>query len=526
MKQTPPVPFALEALENRSLLSAEPQRAVLAYASVDDDHRPAVYEMLRDETWSVVTLANVPGSPDDVFDPVAWIDRDNGRTFAAAASEDGLILYTRTAEGLWGQRNLTEGVPGSEPIVDELHFMEDARGSFYLIGFTEAGDAVRYALSNDSSRWTYRNITKADLEFTGQPIPEIVSDIAPYATAWNGLNAAGVDASGQVWSIWWAPGRRAWASSNLSAATQTATRFTGDLTVYTTPWKGINIAGVGLDGNLKVVWWVPKFGGRWAESDLTAAFGGPRLNASSLTSFRTDAGGLAIGGVNIANGHLIVYAWTPQSGGWIVTDVTAAAGSAGRVADVRGAAGTDGTWNLLTTEIQAGNVTVARASWRPGVAAWLRSNVSVAAEPLEDRFGLTPGYGYTYGYRSQQYFGSAITGAANAAMLVALIGTYNNARLLFGTGQPSGSAFWYDTGSQQSYASPYGEWFYGDNGRYYDPDYYAPDAGPTPQSPNVMDYGNYRSSTIPGSSIPSFGSTLQYLSSFDSLSSASTGFGG
>ena len=99
-------------------------------------------------------------------------------------------------------------------------------------------------------------------------MPALVGPIISYVTDWNGLNIAGLDASGNIQSIWWAPGMDLWRTDNLSAITG-ASPIAGGLTCYLTSWGGINLAGVDASGDVTVSWWVPSFGGNWVSTNLT-----------------------------------------------------------------------------------------------------------------------------------------------------------------------------------------------------------------------------------------------------------------
>lgn len=496
----------LDPLESRVLFDSVPT-AVLAYAGMDEHSKPAVFERMTDQSWSVVTLTSIPGAPADLTDPVAWVDSDNGRSFAAAVSAQGLFLFTRSDDGVWGQRNLTESIPGAEPIADELHFMQDGTGAFFLVGFTAEGDAVRYALGNDSARWTFRNITAADLVPTGQLIPELVSAIAPYSTSWNGLNAAGIAPDGQVWSIWWAPGRDHWATSNLSEITGTGVKFQGNPTVYTTAWGGINIAGVAEDGHLHVVWWVPEFGGEWRESDLTEQIGGPMLDGQSISSYTTDWGGLNVAGVDAASRRVVQYWWAPGMATWSSSELSAATESIPTITNLTGVPGTDQSLNLLMTGRTAGNKqVVGSVSWSPGQSSWTQTDLLEQATPLKEKFGITENEVYKYGYEYAADFGTVITGPANEALKSQFYDYYQLLLQAYGNGLSSGNAFWYETEYQGKFAGSTGEWFNGPDGPYYDPDYYADD--PVGSSPNKMDFGNHPGPAVPGTQSVQAGSLL------------------
>ncbi len=462
-----------ESMEARVVLTASPGAAVLAYAGYNNDADAAIYELAPGGEWSEVSLPLVPGSPDFLWEHVGWVDPDNGRPFAAGLSDEGLILYTKTDDGIWGQRNLTDSIPGAEPIDYELKAMTDAGGAFHLIGFTEGDDAVRYSLMNGSDRWTFRNITRADLAATGQFIPYIESELTVYATGWNGLNAAGIDPSGEVWSIWWAPGLQNWMSSNLTEVTGSSARFTGRLTVYTTPWNGINIAGVGEDGRLRVVWWVPEFGGEWRESNLTDLFGGPRLNPWSITSYVTEWGGLNVAGFDDLAGELVQYWWAPGMDLWEVAPIGDVAGvePVRDPADVRGVSGLDGSLNLMVIHVEGDDIVVDRAFWKPGMAAWDATRVSDVARPIAQDFGVVSDHGYAYAYEYEQEHGDTVTGASGDDALSELFQMFQDFWSRFGAGVPGGGAFWYDTGYSARYVPE--QW-----------------AAPS----HTMDFGNYGSS--------------------------------
>lgn len=108
--------------------------------------------------------------------------------------------------------------------------------------------------------------------------------------------------------------------SNLSTVTG-APRYEGTISAYLTPWKGINIAGTDENGDLAVVWWVPSFGGEWRLARLNQMFDGPQLTEGTIASWVTPWGGLNVSGVT-ADGDVVVYWWSPTSGGWKITTLS------------------------------------------------------------------------------------------------------------------------------------------------------------------------------------------------------------
>src|SRR5262249_24148268 len=150
-----------------------------------------------------------------------------------------------------------------------------------------------------------------------------VGTLTSYSTSWGGLNVAGVDAQGRIWSVWWAPGLDRWTVSDLSSVSG-APPIVGNLAVYLKPWDGINLAGLDENGDLQVTWWVPSFGASWATDNLTGLTGGPTFVTGILTSYVSDWGALNIAGIDAETGEVKVYWWVPENTeiGWSVTSIS------------------------------------------------------------------------------------------------------------------------------------------------------------------------------------------------------------
>lgn len=342
-----------------------------------DASKDKVWELGDDSFWREVDLSAVGGSPTSLDDVVTWVDDASGRTKAAAiSSTSGVLLFTRAADGTWSVQELTPNVAGSVDITSQLEVMQDVNGTTYILGITGAGDIVSYINASGSSTWTFKNITQEDLVPNAQTIPSFVGNLVSYDTGWGGLNLAGLDASGDVWSVWFAPGLTHWNTSNLSQTTGTGIKFAGGLTVYLTPWLGINIAGVDTTGNISAVWWVPSFGGNWSISDLTSLFSGPKLNANSVTSYTTSWGGLNIVGFDANSGEVKVYWWAPGLTDWNITSLSQTVGSdaADPTSKLQGIAGTDGSINVMGF---SGTGKLINYFWKPDFGGkWYADNVS------------------------------------------------------------------------------------------------------------------------------------------------------
>jgi hypothetical protein len=304
---------------------------VFTVGAVSEFGRPVVYELGTDNVWEVVDLLREAGGPSIDSQIVTWVDPKDGWAYAAGVSSSGVILYTGPEEGDWYFRNLTSEALGAEAILPgTLDVMISPDGIVTLTGLVAGGELVRYYQTGDLTatgdyRWFYQNIEARDLAPFGEMTPAFVGDLVSYATGWGGLNVAGLDASGRIWSVWWAPGLARWSVADLTAAAG-APVLASSLAVYLTPWNGINIAGLDHAGHLQVTWWVPGFGGEWRQNDLTAETGGPIFKPGSVTSYVSSWGGLNVVGIEESTGEVKAYWWSPERTrlGWAVTSLSAA----------------------------------------------------------------------------------------------------------------------------------------------------------------------------------------------------------
>jgi len=358
---------------------------VISVPAVDSFGRPAVYALGSDDVWEVVDLIREAGGPNLNGRLSSWVDPKDDRAYAAGASASGLILYSQPTSGNWSYRNLTTEISGAQAVVGNVQTMTSPEGLLNIVGLNQAGQLVRYHQtgavdeSTGEYRWFFSNIETTDLEPGGQQTPAFEGDLAAYSTSWGGLNVAGVDGDGRVWSVWWAPGQARWTVTDLSAASGVGV-IAGGLSVYVTPWNGINIAGIDAAGDLQVTWWVPSFGGNWAHNNLTAETSGPRLRVDSITSYVSSWGGLNIAGFDASTGEVQVYWWAPErsSIGWAVTSLSASvAPSTPRITTgpLIGFAARDQSLNVFGYD----GTTFIRFSWRPSGAQWQSENLTSIA---------------------------------------------------------------------------------------------------------------------------------------------------
>jgi hypothetical protein len=324
---------------------------------------------------------------DPISDLVTWTDTKDGQTYAAVATDVGLILFTRSDDrASWTARNLTTET-GGELIAGDIGVFGARNGRVYVVGLNAEDELIAYQQNGQGSEgdyeWTDRNITEIDLQPQGFATPRFVSGMVTFVTRWNALNIAGLDAEGNVQAVWIGPGMQRWRSDNLSTSSG-APPLTGQLAVFLTPWGGINLAGVDEQGDLTVTWWVPGFGGDWAKSNFNDLFGGPAIDPDSVTAYTTSWGALNVLGRN-DRGDLIVYWWTPvfktppENDFWRVTNLSTTLDSgplaSGTISSMITA---DGQINLFgATEAND----AVRYFWEPG-DRWRVENLTHVADTL------------------------------------------------------------------------------------------------------------------------------------------------
>lgn len=385
-------PDAAGGLGTAAVVATPPPTSPQQYLTVsalDANGRPVVYELGIDGVWRSTDLLTKPGGPQLLSTPLSWIDQKDFKLYAAGISSVGVILYTQAYDGSWTYRNITTEITGAEVITSALQVMVAPDKNVTITGLNATGQLIRYyqdgtKLTNAIDyRYFSSNISTADLATQGLTSPAFVGKLASYATSWGGLNVAGLDAQGNIWSVWWAPGLTKWTVSNLTEITGAA-KLTGGLTVYLTSWSGINIAGLDSNSHLQVAWWVPSFGGTWQQSDLSADTSGgtaTKFRANSVSSYVSSWGGLNIAGIDDTTGETRVFWWSPErvSVGWAITSLSSAipVGSPVITRDTTGSVGYDNSLNVFG--YTATNQFV-RYSWLPG-GTWTATNLSTTATP-------------------------------------------------------------------------------------------------------------------------------------------------
>lgn len=320
--------------------------------------------------WSAEDLSPQTGAT--ATDTVSWTDPATGRASVAATTAGGVILLTVDEAGAWTGRNLTATIPGAAPIERGLAHFISIDDQVHLAGLNADGDVVIYIQS--AGDWTYTNLYETFLRPAGLPTPAFSTRLNAYVTSWNGLNLSGLDESGNIWSVWTAPGLGGWSASDLSAITG-APKLVGALTTYVTNWGGINILGVDENGDTSVTWWVPEFEGDWRQNNFTAEFGGAPLVPGSVTSYVTPWSGLNVAGLD-RDGRIVAYWWVPGLDHWNLAEIPTSEDRWARPVDrIDSFAGDDGSLHV-TGVARDGHVL--HAFWTPD-QPWRIDDLTMAA---------------------------------------------------------------------------------------------------------------------------------------------------
>lgn len=347
----------------------------LTVVTLDSNQQPIVFWQ-NQGAWQVINLQTWLSSPTVSGQVVTYTDPKDGLTYAAAPSDQGLLLFQRASSGQWSFSNLTTAVTGAQVVDSDITQFAGTDGLVSIAGLLANGDLVLYSQSLTeigTVQWSYKNLSD-DLRAQSLESPTFVGEFISYVTSWNGQNIAGLDSAGNIQVVWWSPGLTQWRTDNLSTITG-ASPLAGGLNAYLTSWGGINLAGADADGKLSVTWWVPSMGAEWSTSNLTDLFTGPALERDSLASYVTPWGGLNVTGLDDA-GNLVVYWWAPGLQNWQISDLSSIINPAKKpIGTMRGVASPTGTISLLGASTDGDAL---RFWWQPG-SAWVYENLTVAA---------------------------------------------------------------------------------------------------------------------------------------------------
>lgn len=298
------------------------------YLAAIGDRGEFVVVRRDDGGWDSRALA-LPGAAyiSDAGGLVVYTDARDGRAYAVARTGATLSWFAQTTRGDFVLIGELPMPAGSAPIVSDLTSFTSADGRAHVAGIDAAGDLIVFYQTNSAApdslaNWALDNLSRDHVEARGLRRPLLAGSLTSYGTPWGGMNIIGLDAHGQVQTVWWAPGLTLWTLTNLSAEAGTPALH-GRLASMVTPWGGMTIVGSSVEtGELLATWWAP--GTVWSVDNLTddAAGTRPTLAADSLTAYTTAWGGMNVAGRNAATGEVSVYWWVPGQDVWTAQPIT------------------------------------------------------------------------------------------------------------------------------------------------------------------------------------------------------------
>jgi len=348
----------------------------LVLASRAGDGTPFLYQQALGGGWAGREVQSLLEGETLLSEFEVINDPKDGRSYAAVASSNGLLLFTNNG-GSWDKRNLTQEL-GARNTTGAITAFVDGQRNIYFAGLDARNDLVIYQQlrdldNNGDFRFEFRNLAEQDLRPRGLEMPRFTGELISFVTSWNAINIVGLDDTGDIRAVWVAPALNGWTTSNLSDITG-APALSGGLTAYLTSWNGINIGGIDADGDLVVTWWVPSFGGDWRQSNLTTLFDGPTLAPNSVSSYVTPWGGLNVAGMSADGSALEVYWWAPGLSDWNTTRLSSFVDNAPIPAGPITGVTSDQLGRTSLAGVTADG-DVVRYFWQPG-DAWNAENVS------------------------------------------------------------------------------------------------------------------------------------------------------
>ena len=330
--------------------------------------------------WGIDPRSDRLGGLSDAVDVIgSYIDPGSGAPVLLVLGEFGGIRRIGV-DPLTGRTSELGALIFSGDIVSGVTTFTSGDRRAQAAGLTKDGDVqLHYQArrNNGHDWWWWANLSKDHVRANAGTVPALTGELASLSTPWGGMNVVGLDASGDVWSVWWAPGLTFWRATNLSEVAG-APRLTGNLAVMSTSWGGLHVLGTDEAGHVRVLWWSPALGpGNWRTDDLTVIAGGPSIEAGSLAGFATPWRGLSVFGRD-GSGEVAALWWAP-GGDWVSESVTAElpAESARIAGSLSAFIGADGTQNIAGVT-ESGEVV--RMFWMlDGTDAWRVQNLTVLA---------------------------------------------------------------------------------------------------------------------------------------------------
>ncbi len=188
-----------------------------------------------------------------------------------------------------------------------LAFREEA-GNVMLVG------QLQNTIHNPFS-FTYVFNLAQELTLKNNVLPAFVGNISAFVSPWGSHNITGVDENGHVWTLWTSPEFVGWQSTDLTAWIG-AEPFAGNVSSFITSWNAFNMTGLDNSGRLVTLWWAPELGaGNWEVSAIGEGQTAWDTSVAIDSWFNQSEQSLNFVGTN-ESGRVTVYTWSTTNQTW------------------------------------------------------------------------------------------------------------------------------------------------------------------------------------------------------------------
>ncbi len=364
--------------------------------------RPIVYELRADNTWYVTDLLDETGSsllPSSITQIEVFNDPVTGRITAVVnVAGDNVTLFDRDpATGDWSERRVVPINQAANPITSNLQVVTRAGqdGVFggnddrvWLVGLRSDGSLVAYVQTGEAdadgrSVWRYDNITGTQITAFGRTMPQLAGPIQAFVTPWDAIHVVGVDAGGNIQSLWFAPGLiNGWRVDNLSVIAGTPFIQSNSLEVWVQPYGGINIVGTTAGSQPVVTWWTPGFGANWESDNMFDILpdDAQTLAGQSIVTLVDSTGSVAFVAFRPGSIELFAYRWDRATDTWTADaiEVESPDDAAVAIAALRAGVGSNDSFYLFANAADGG---YALYTLPRGADVWRLDSLTTIAVP-------------------------------------------------------------------------------------------------------------------------------------------------
>lgn len=319
-------------------------------------------------------------------DVAVYIDPRDGARRVLAVTDQGTYWFIKDSVSAVADEPVVLIAPtADEAFAGKVTRFVSPDMRVHLVGLNADGDFIMLfqnstAAPDSVDNWSVVNLTDLQLAPQSLETPRFAGELDAWTTPWGGMNIAGIDETGHIKVIWWAPGLDFWRTDDLTNIAGTPA-LTGDVKAITTSWGGVTIAGADTSGRVISTWWAP--GIEWRTDELGSDAG---LLEGSLSGYFTPWGGMNFVGVDRTTGAIKVVWWAPGLDQWSVDTLGGLEGlSQAEAESIRLTAGVDGrsrasvlyrspTTSDSDRRFVAGHLVALQ--WAPGDLAWTPEDLS------------------------------------------------------------------------------------------------------------------------------------------------------